>query len=90
MAIAVMGLLASEYYDKQAGRWICKPMAALCFLTAAFALVPLRSTYGILICIGLILSAVGDLCLIPRKSERIFMAGIGAFLWPMWLMDSPS
>ena len=79
-SIAVVGLLASEYFDKQLGRWVCKPMAALSFLTAAFALVPLRSTYGILICIGLVLSAVGDLCLIPRKSDRSFMAGIGAFL----------
>jgi uncharacterized membrane protein YhhN len=78
--IGVVGLLVSERQDYQLGRWFFKPMACLGFIAGVFVLQPLRSTYGIGITIGLVLSIIGDLCLIPRGSGKTFLLGIGAFL----------
>jgi len=61
------------------GIWIAKPAAAACFVWAALAWGALDSWYGCWMLAGLLLSACGDLLLIPRAASA-FQAGIAAFL----------
>lgn len=77
---ATAALLASERASWQPGVWIAKPLAAAGFVGAAWANGALDTPYGIWIFVGLVLSALGDVLLIPKQSQRAFLAGLGSFL----------
>lgn len=77
---ATAALLAAERAGWQPGVWIAKPLAAAGFVGAAWANGALETPYGIWIFVGLVLSAVGDVLLIPKQSQRAFLAGLGSFL----------
>jgi uncharacterized membrane protein YhhN len=79
-SMAVLGLLVSEYAGSRPGVWIAKPLAATGFLAAALVSGALTSAYGTWILIGLVLSWLGDVLLIPRESKAAFRAGILSFL----------
>jgi uncharacterized membrane protein YhhN len=78
-ALAVGALLVAERGEVRPGIWIAKPAAAACFVWAALAWGALETPYGRWIFAGLVLSACGDLLLIPR-ADGAFRAGIAAFL----------
>ena len=78
-AAAVALLLRAERRASQAGVWTWKPLAAACFLAAAWLWGAPETEYGRWILLGLALSACGDLLLIPRDL-RCFQLGIAAFL----------
>jgi uncharacterized membrane protein YhhN len=73
-------LLASERSGFRPGVWLAKPLAAAGFVAAALANGAFESSYGTWILSGLVLSACGDVLLIPRESPRAFLAGLVAFL----------
>jgi uncharacterized membrane protein YhhN len=77
--ISVALLLHALHRGSQRGVWIWKPLAAACFLLAA-SLWASDSLYARLICLGLALSACGDVLLIPRGAAAWFTAGLCAFL----------
>jgi uncharacterized membrane protein YhhN len=77
---ATAALLAAERAGWQTGVWIAKPLAAAGFVGAAWANDALTTPYGIWIFVGLVLSALGDVLLIPKDSSRAFLAGLASFL----------
>lgn len=77
---AVIGLLVAERRQSPVGVWLTKPLAAACFLWAAWSWGAWDSRYGLLIFCGLSLCWVGDVLLIPKENALLFQAGIGAFL----------
>lgn len=77
---ATLALVAAEWRASRAGVWLCKPLAALGFLWAAVEFGALETPYGAWILGGLLLSAAGDVLLIPRGAKMFFAAGLGAFL----------
>lgn len=79
-ALATAALLRAEHRQRQSAKWLYKPLAALAFITAALFTDALATPYGRVILIGLVLSAIGDVCLIPRRTGPAFLAGLGAFL----------
>lgn len=79
-AILVGGLLVAEYKDSTRGRWATKPLASLAFVVAGARALPLGESFGKLMLAGLLLAAAGDLLLIP-KSQKVFRAGVLAFLF---------
>ncbi len=79
-AIAVMGLLMAEYREHQQARAIFKTLAAMGFLAAALQSEPWNATTATWITVGLFLSVVGDISLLPSGTGRWFYVGIGAFL----------
>lgn len=72
------GLLAAEFRDDARLRAVFKPAASLAFVGAALAGGALDSPMGTWLLAGLVLSAAGDVFLIPR-GERFFLAGVGSF-----------
>lgn len=78
--VATLGLLIAEARDSRAGVWLCKPLAAAGFLAAALAFGALDHAYGSWIFAGLVLSAAGDVLLIPRGAKGFFLAGLASFL----------
>lgn len=79
LAIAVAVLLRAEVKCSQQGVWLAKPVASTLFVVAALFAGALDSPYGQLILLGLVLSWLGDVFLIP-KSQGFFIAGLGSFL----------
>lgn len=77
-AVALVGLLVSEYRDFQIGRYIYKPLASTAFVVATFANRAASSQYLWVLGAALVFSAIGDVLLIP-KSVAVFRAGIGIF-----------
>jgi uncharacterized membrane protein YhhN len=77
---ATAALLAAERAGWQAAVWIAKPVAAGGFVGAAWANGALETPYGSWILIGLVLSLVGDVFLIPKEQPRAFRTGLAAFL----------
>jgi uncharacterized membrane protein YhhN len=73
-----VGLVAAESRLSDVGRWIFKPAASLMFILAAIAAGALESALGQWVLAGLILSALGDILLIPRKGP-FFLFGMAAF-----------
>lgn len=78
-AISLVALVASEWNDSMAGRWISKPVASLGFLLTAVAAGAPSSAWGRSILLALACCFLGDLLLIPR-SKRVFLAGLVSFL----------
>lgn len=78
-AAAVVALLwFGERTANQRVKWILKPVASALFIVAALLQGP-QGRYDGLIVAGLVLSAVGDIALIPRD-RRAFLGGLVAFL----------
>jgi uncharacterized membrane protein YhhN len=78
VAAAVAGHLWAEARGWSAARAALKGLASAGFLAvAALRLAPDR--YGLSVLAALVLSAIGDLCLLGR-GRRAFVVGVGAFL----------
>jgi len=77
---ATAALLAAERAGWQPGVWVAKPIAAAGFVGAAWANGALDTPYGTWILLGLVLSLIGDVFLIPKDRPRAFLIGLVAFL----------
>lgn len=75
----VAALLASELCENSGLQRIFKPLAALGFIGLALYVGALNSLYGQIIFVGLLACALGDVFLLSRKSQGLFLAGMGAF-----------
>ena len=72
-------LLVAEYRDQRTLKWLAKPAASLAFIAVALSEGALGAGgFGVLILIGRVFCAAGDVLLIHRH-ERWFLAGMGAF-----------
>ncbi len=77
-ALAVAALLWAEKQRLTGLKWLAKPAASLAFVVLALDAGGLDSAYGQAVTAGLALCMLGDILLIP-KSDRTFLAGMGAF-----------
>ena len=78
-ALGLLGLLWGEWKGLPRLRWISKPTASAGFVVAAIGFGGLDSLYGRIIFAGLVLGAIGDVCLLGR-GRGAFLAGLVAFL----------
>jgi len=78
-ALGLAGLLAGEWKGQPAWRAIGKPFASLGFIIAAIGFGALESQYGRTVLAGLVLGAVGDVCLLGQ-AKVYFIAGLVSFL----------
>ena len=77
--VGLAALLYGEWKDKPGLRAVGKPFASLGFIVAAIGFGALESRYGNIILIGLILGAIGDVCLLGQ-AKQYFIAGLVSFL----------
>jgi len=77
--VGLAALLYGEWKDKPGLRAVGKPFASLGFIVAAIGFGALESRYGNIILIGLILGAIGDVCLLGQ-ARQYFIAGLVSFL----------
>ncbi len=78
-ALVVLLLLAAERSNSARGVWLSKPLASTLFIAIALLAGALESTFGILILLGLAMSWLGDVFLIPR-GRVFFVLGLASFL----------
>ena len=78
-ALVVLALLIAELREDRRAQFFFKPMAAFGFVILALQYGALESTYGKYILVGLIACAVGDVMLLSRKSQNMFLGGMAAF-----------
>ena len=78
-AFAISALVASDWYQFKAGRFVFKPLAALAFIWLALLLGGTQSAYGQWLLAGLLLCFAGDV-LLMFEAESAFLAGLVAFL----------
>jgi len=76
---AVLALLVSELKEDRRAQFFFKPLTAFGFVLLALQFGALETLYGKYILAGLIACAVGDVFLLARKSQRLFIAGMAAF-----------
>lgn len=76
----LIGLLYFEKKESVKGLLSVKPLLSSLFVVLAFLQIQENSTYNHLILTGLILSLVGDICLIFFFHKKVFTAGLVAFL----------
>lgn len=79
LCLAVAGLLVAEWLGSRAGTWVAKPLASTLFIAIALLAGALETGFGQLILLGLALSWLGDVLLIP-DGDASFVAGLSAFL----------
>ena len=77
--VGLVGLLFGEWKDRPGVRAVSKPFASLGFIVAAIGFGALKSWYGNVVLAGLILGAIGDVCLLG-KQKKYFVAGLVSFL----------
>lgn len=77
-ALSVAGLLYAERGERTLLKRIFKPAASLSFILVGVSSGGLETAFGQAIFAGLVLCALGDVLLLS-KSERSFLAGVGAF-----------
>lgn len=77
MAALVAALLVALRARRKALEWALKPAAALTFVVAGIAMGALETAWGTVLFVGLVLAAIGDVLLIPK---RTFLAGLVSFL----------
>jgi uncharacterized membrane protein YhhN len=77
--VGLAALLYGEWKDNPGLRAAGKPFASLGFIVAAIGFGALESRYGNIILIGLILGAIGDVCLLGQ-AKQYFIAGLVSFL----------
>ncbi len=80
MVVPLCGLLLAELRGVRAWAVVCKPVASLAFVTAGVLFLPLSSRAAVMLLVGLVLSFVGDLLLIPKGRKLTFLLGLGSFL----------
>ncbi len=80
LVAAVVALLWAESRSSRVGIWLTKPVASTIFVVTALLAGALDSNYGQLILLGLLLSWLGDILLIP-KVQYFFVAGLASFLF---------
>lgn len=73
------GFICSEFFKSRAGVWIFKIIASTSFVSLAYSLNALDTTYGKAIFAALVFSWFGDVFLIP-KSDTFFKLGLVSFL----------
>lgn len=75
----VLALLVAEYRQDRRAQIFFKPLAALGFILLALSVGALESDYGRIILGGLIACAAGDVFLLSRNSEKLFICGMAGF-----------
>ena len=75
----VAALALAEFKENRAAQRLLKPAAALGFVGIALYIGVPEGLYGQLILLGLIACAFGDVFLLSRNSQKLFLAGMGAF-----------
>lgn len=75
----VFALLIAELRENRQMQFFFKPLAAFGFIILALEFGALQSTYGKFILAGLMACAAGDIFLLARKSQKLFIAGMAAF-----------
>ncbi len=78
-ALVVLALLVAELREDRRAQFFFKPLAAFGFVILALQFGALESTYGKYVLAGLIACAVGDVLLLSRKSQNLFIGGMAAF-----------
>lgn len=78
-ALIVLALLVAELREDRRAQFFFKPLAAMGFVILALQFGALDSFYGQLILGGLMACALGDLFLLARNSEKLFIGGMAAF-----------
>ena len=80
ICLAFVGaLLAAERAGRPVLAGSAKTAASLCFIALAVSLEALSSTYGTIVLVALVLSALGDVALASSRPAA-FMTGLGFFL----------
>ncbi len=80
MLLPLAGLLWAELRGTRSWVVVLKPLASLTFVVCGALLLPLPERPAVLLLIGLVLSFVGDVLLIPKGKKVTFLLGLGAFL----------
>jgi len=78
-ALVVLALLVAELREDRRAQFFFKPLAAFGFVILALQFGALESTYGKYILAGLMACAAGDVFLLARKSQGLFLSGMAAF-----------
>ncbi len=78
-AVGLAALLWGEWQDRARPRRIGKPVASAGFIVAAIGFGALESRYGNIVLAGLVLGAIGDVCLLG-SGKKAFIAGLVSFL----------
>ena len=78
-AVGLGALLWGEWKEQPGVRAIAKPLASAGFLVAAIGFGALESRYGAIVLGGLVLGALGDVCLLG-SGKGAFIAGLVSFL----------
>jgi len=78
-ALGLAGLLFGEWKDRPTWRAVSKPLASLGFIVAAIGFGAFESRYGRTVLSGLVLGAIGDVCLLGQ-AKKYFIAGLVSFL----------
>jgi len=78
-ALTVLALLVAERREDRRAQFFFKPLAALGFILLALQCGAIESTYGQIIFGALVMCALGDVLLLARKSETLFLFGMLAF-----------
>ncbi|WP_084169053.1 lysoplasmalogenase family protein [Hellea balneolensis] len=77
--LVVLALLLAELRQDRRAQFFFKPLAAIGFVILALQFGALETVYGKYILAGLIACAAGDVLLLSRKSQKLFMSGMAAF-----------
>lgn len=77
--LATAGLVLAEFQDRPRLKRACKLAASTAFVLVAQVLNASASPYGQLVLIALLLSWIGDACLLSQRSGW-FLSGLGFFL----------
>lgn len=77
--VVVLALLIAELREDRRAQFFFKPLAAFGFVILALQFGALETVYGKYILAALMACAVGDVLLLSRKSEKLFMGGMAAF-----------
>jgi uncharacterized membrane protein YhhN len=77
--LATAGLVVAELQDRRHLKRLCKLAASTAFVLVALSLHAAASKYGQLVLVALLLSWIGDACLLSQRSTW-FLSGLGFFL----------
>lgn len=77
--LVVLALLIAELREDSRAQFFFKPLAAFGFVLLALQFGAVETVYGKYILAGLLACALGDVLLLSRKSEKLFMGGMAAF-----------
>lgn len=77
--LATAGLVVAEFRQLRILKPLCKVAASTAFILLALSLHATDSTYGQTILVALVLSAIGDVCLLSQRGA-LFLCGLAFFL----------